>query len=435
MKCGFYETDITPCIGSIIPGGFAARYVSEILDPLFARAFVAVTEENALAVVSIDACGITKDITERIRQRVAKFSSIKPEHVMVMATHAHGGGPTLNWGEEVVTEEHYITELVNKAADAIIIAWRKAETSELLVGKAEVEGISFIRIYRMKDGSYKTNPSRKEPEKIQEPYTSIDSELIVLCVKQENRPVGAVINFATHPATVATTQVTGDYISVLSQELKKVYGSEFVTVFINGACGNINHINPFDANTCSGNRYRVVGSTLAEKAVEAVNKAVPMKSEVLLAAGKQIAAHLRKPDANDLKAAKEVFEEVGDNLIHAVPRTPNYQKVFFALQAFRAMADKHTEKELELQLFQIGDVYIAGTPTQLFVEFGKAIKAGLAKTTMVSAFANDYCGYVPLDCFIGDAGVYEARLCPTSTLAKGTGDKVVAGILELQQEL
>jgi hypothetical protein len=83
----------------------------------------------------------------------------------------------------------------------------------------------------------------------------------------------------------------------------------------------------------------------------------------------------------------------------------------------------------------IGDVYIAGTPTQLFVEFGKAIKAGLPKTAMVSAFANDYCGYVPLDCFIGDAGGYEAKLCPTSTLAKGTGDKVVEGILELQLQL
>lgn len=185
MRCGFYETDITPSIGSIIPGGFAARYVSEILDPLFARAFVAVTENKALAVVSIDACGITQDITQRIRERAAKFTSILAEDIMVMATHAHGGGPTLNWGEEVVREERYITELVNKAADAVIIAWKRAEEAEVFVGKTEVQGISFIRIYRMKDGSYKTNPSSKEPEKIDGPYTSIDPELMILYIKKK----------------------------------------------------------------------------------------------------------------------------------------------------------------------------------------------------------------------------------------------------------
>ena len=33
MKCSFFELDITPPLGSIIPGDFAARYASEILDP------------------------------------------------------------------------------------------------------------------------------------------------------------------------------------------------------------------------------------------------------------------------------------------------------------------------------------------------------------------------------------------------------------------
>ena len=169
MKCGFYETDITPALGSIIPGAFAARYANEILDPLFARAVVVANEDKILAIVSIDACGITRDITARIRERVAKLSPILPENVMVMATHAHGGGPTLNWGEQVVTEAHYLTELVNKAADAVVIAWNKAEESQLLLGTDELYGISFIRVYRMKDGTYKTNPSPKMPELIDQP--------------------------------------------------------------------------------------------------------------------------------------------------------------------------------------------------------------------------------------------------------------------------
>ncbi|MBR2616286.1 MAG: neutral/alkaline non-lysosomal ceramidase N-terminal domain-containing protein [Clostridia bacterium] len=435
MKCGFYETNVTPALNSIIPGGFAARYANEILDPLFARAFVAVSEERSLGIVSIDACGITLDITERIRERVAEFTPLQPEDVMVMATHAHGGGPTLNWGEQVVTDAHYLTELVNKAADAVIIAYQNAAESTLTLGRGELYGISFVRVYRMKDGTYKTNPSRKAPELIDAPHTDIDPELIVMGVKQEEKWVGAVVSFANHPATVATRQITGDYISILAKEMKGYFGSEFVTVFINGACGDINHVNPFDPETVEPDRYRVVGKTLAEKTREVMESASPMSCETLATAKKNIIARFRKPSPEALQAAKEVFEGLGDGLIESIPRTPGYQKTFYALQAFRIMADKRTVRDLELQLFRIGDVYVAGTPTQIFNRFGKRIKAGLPGACMVSAFANDYCGYVPEARFIGEPGVYEARLCPTSALAGETGDLVVEGILSLEKEL
>ena len=111
----------------------------------------------------------------------------------------------------------------------------------------------------------------------------------------------------------------------------------------------------------------------------------------------------------------------------------SYQKVFFAWQAFRAMSDKQTQREMELQLFRIGDYYIAGTPTQIFTEFGKRIKKGIGTHCMVSAFANDYCGYVPMAQFIGEPNVYEAKLCPTSALAPEAGDLIVEGILSLKE--
>ena len=145
MKCGFYEMDITPKLGSIIPGGFAARYAENVQEPLFARAFVAETEQSALAVVVVDACGITEDITLHVRERVAQLTPIPAENVMLIATHCHGGGPTLNWGEEVVTDPEYLTLLVNRAADSIALAYFRAEESEVVKGREELYGVAFIR--------------------------------------------------------------------------------------------------------------------------------------------------------------------------------------------------------------------------------------------------------------------------------------------------
>lgn len=431
MKCGFFELDITPPLGSIIPGDFAARYADEILDPLYVRAIAVRNESTCLAIASVDACGITLDITERIRDRVCGMIPMKSEEIMVMATHAHGGGPVLNWGEEVVRSETYLQMLVEKTADSIVTAYNRAADSELLLGKEELYGISFIRVYRMKDGSLKTNPGFGNPD-ILEPTTTIDPEVLALAVRQNGVYVGALINFANHPAIVANTKISGDYISVLSAEMKKLYGPQFVSVFINGACGNINHFDINNIATKSMDYHRVVGARLAEAVDAAIKAAVPMTDETLRAELGSTEVRLRKPTMEQLVAAKELFESKGDELVKSVPRTPGYMETFFALQAFHIMADKRTVRQLQLQLFRIGSCYVFGTPCQIFVQFGKRMKEACDGVAFVSAFANDYCGYVPTaDCM--RPGVYEARLAPTSALEPAAGDKLCDAIIAIYE--
>ena len=258
MKFGFYEMDITPPMGSIIPGNFGARYCDEVLDKLYARTVAIQNDEKLLAIAVIDACGITMDITESIRKRAVSLMPIKPEDIMVMATHTHGGGPTLNWGEEIVTDSNYLRTLTERCADAMYMAWKNAKEVDMLLGKEEITDISFIRVYEMKDGSLKTNPGRPNRDNVLKPTTTIDPELIVMAVKHRDSFSGAIVNFATHPATVFSNQITGDYISILANEMKRIYGPEFVTVFINGACGNINHVNLFDEPKSSLEIYKEV---------------------------------------------------------------------------------------------------------------------------------------------------------------------------------
>ena len=78
----------------------------------------------------------------------------------------------------------------------------------------------------MKDGSLKTNPEPSEYDQIDKPCAEIDSELYILAARRNGRYIGGVINVATHPATIATNEITGDYISVLSREMKELFGEE-----------------------------------------------------------------------------------------------------------------------------------------------------------------------------------------------------------------
>ena len=428
IRAGFCANEITPALGSIIPGDFGARYNVRVQEKLYVRAAVFELDDadtqKVAAIVSIDACGVYYSLTRRVRERVAQYVPIDPDAIMICATHCHGGGPTLNWGEEVVCNETYLTFLAERAADAVICAYNDRKEACLNWGEEVLEGFSFIRIWRMKDGSLKTNPGKGNPN-IVEPASPIDRSVGVIAVCVDGKPVGAVVNFACHPAIVATDVTSSDYIYHLARGLQEQYGPDFVTVFINGACGNINHFNPRDPETYKNGRHILLGRALAEKCVSAIEKASPMGEAIAWQEAK-LCARLRKPTPERLAEAYALFQSYGDELINSKPGTKNYIETFFALQAMHAAKDKRTRVVLPMQVLRIGDVQIFGSPCQIFVEFGMRIKAG-ARTAhaMVSAFANDYGGYVPMPEMM-IPGVYEARLATSSQLAPEAGDELVA---------
>ncbi|NMA09312.1 MAG: hypothetical protein GX929_09395 [Clostridiales bacterium] len=428
MRCGFYQTDITPPLGSVIPGDFGARYNTMILDPLYARAVIYESDGKTVGIVTVDACGIYKDITDRIRERTAQFIPLDPGALMVTATHCHGGGPTLNWGEEVCRDENYLSFLVTRAADAVVGAYQRLRGCTLRYGESELRGFSFIRIYRMKDGSFKTNPGIGNPD-IDAPVSQIDPGVRVLAAFDGERPYGALVNFTCHPAIVADTRTSADYIGAMSRRLRELYGEDFIAVFLNGACGNINHVNPFDPSSIRKGIHIALGTALAERVYTAVSASSEVDG-VVRCAEKTIPGRLRKPSAAYLLEKKALFDALGDGLEASKPGTPGYIETFFAWQAFGQQRDKRTVLPLYLQMAEVAGVKVFGFPCQIFVEFGDACRENAGGHAMVSAFANDYCGYVPTaECM--RPGVYEARLAETSRLVPETGDELVAAMREL----
>ncbi len=428
-QVGFQECDITPALGSIIPGGFAARYNVGVLDRIYTRAVVIGDGTKRIAIACVDCCGLTADICSRIKTRAAQISGILPEAIMVMADHIHAGGPTLNWGEEVVRDEVYLDRLVNATADAIAVASEKAEDHVTLsTASCDVPDIAFIRVYRTTDGGLVTNPS-PERKDIVGPYTSADPELRIVLASGNGRPLGAIVNFACHPAIVAGNMTSADYIGVLSRELKEKYGPDFVTVFVNGACGNINHLNIYDACTYTENRHIPTGKRLAEAVSQLISSPMKELSAPLGYASKPVVLGVRRPDEQAFLAAYRHIMDLGDGYIDKTPSTPNYTPTFFAIQAFMRMLDKRNHIDTAVQILDIAGIRLFGFPAQMFVEFGKKVKA-VVPNAMVSIFANDYLGYCPVpEAMV--PGVYEATLCATSMLAPDSGDRLVDAALRL----
>src|SRR5690606_27043408 len=107
------------------------------------------------------------------------------------------------------------------------------------------EKLSSNRRWWMRDGSVGWNPGKRNPELVR-PAGPIDPEVGVFYAEtadREARPILTFVNFAMHPDTTGGTRVSADYPGVLARLLALCKGPDMLTLFANGTCGNLNHLN------------------------------------------------------------------------------------------------------------------------------------------------------------------------------------------------
>ncbi len=93
MKVGFAETDITPAVGTERPGGYGKSYHQSIHDPCKVRAVVFDDGRMRVAIASVDALALHREMVLAVRKAVHQQCGIEPEAILVCASHSHSSGP------------------------------------------------------------------------------------------------------------------------------------------------------------------------------------------------------------------------------------------------------------------------------------------------------------------------------------------------------
>lgn len=423
LKCGFSEVDITPWLGLNIPGYLNLRVATGIKDNLYAKAIVISNGTSAIGLVSIDALDLELDDVKRIRKRIQQFTGIAEDSIMVCSTHTHTGGPVVN---SFVTRrnEEYINYLINKAADAVIIAFNEMKPARIGTGKGFVDDISFNRRYIMKDGSVKTNPGRLNPM-VDKPAGPIDPDVTIIRVEDmEGSIIGAVVNFACHLDVVWGNEYSADYAGELGRQLKSVYGQKFVSLFLNGLSGNINHIDinsNIDYKAETPPHYKKMGRILAGETVKVLTN-IDCKDNMLINSKKEtLSIPLRKVSEEDLIKARR---EVDANNISEIDKV-------FANEILEFNKNRTDNADVEVQVLRIGNTTITGFPGDVFVEFGLHIKKESPfEYNLLSSHTNGRNGYIPTkEAFI--QGGYEVRTTSSNKLSHNAGEIITKSALDI----
>ncbi|MBD3265488.1 hypothetical protein GF373_02360, partial [bacterium] len=155
LQAGYGEFNITPKLGTTMPGYFSERRADGILDPLLAKVLLLRHENTEIAIIAADLIGIPKPVVDKIRQEITQKTKIPTDHIFIHATHTHTGA-TVSEIADVLPNQ--FTKAVQRAQQ------NTQKTPSISYGCGEEHSVAFIRRFLMKNGTVRTNPGRQNPE-------------------------------------------------------------------------------------------------------------------------------------------------------------------------------------------------------------------------------------------------------------------------------
>lgn len=243
MKVGFGRSDITPRLGVQLAGygPYRNRAAAEIIAPLHARAVLLRDRAQVALIVSVELCGLPRELDACIRSAAAQAAGVKAADVFLSVTHTHSSpavGGMVGWGE---ADQMYVETLPVRVAAAAAQARAALRDAEWRVGAGPCEGIA---VNRETDAGFAMNANlaeRLDPEWRPAHPEQTDPTVRVLAAYSGKRLLGLLHHFGCHPVIYGekTAAIHGDYAGLASLHLEAAHPGA-VALFLPGALGDIN---------------------------------------------------------------------------------------------------------------------------------------------------------------------------------------------------
>ncbi len=411
--------EITPQKPVQMAGYYGDRVSTRTHDPLFAQALALSDGKTVVAMTEVDVVSVAAELVAEIREMAQKLCGVPGGRIMIAATHTHTG-PHLE------REPEYLAWMKPRVAEAVAAAVKDLAASELRFGRTEQREVSFIRRFRMKDGSVVTNPGLLNPN-VAHPLGVVDPQLNTLRVVRNGKTRAVVVNFALHCDTVGGDHISACWPYFMAERMKEELGTDVEVIFTQGCAGDINHWNVFKGGHFKGfEEAKRIGRIVGEGALRALAAEETVAPGPVAAAQRVVALPIQPVSEEDYKAAKaEMARPYTSTADFTMERV-------LARKRVRAYEWPDKVWKLETQTLRAGSVAFVGVPGELFNALGRQIKAGSPlRHTSVVELANNGSGYIG-EAFNYAEGGYEMT---SSVVAPGSGEMVRDAALEALREV
>ena len=443
MKTGFAKTRITPPLGAPIIGYYEARFVKGVADDLFARAVAFDDGARRAVIVALDICLLPQKYFDAMKDAIAGAAGMDRDAIFINCSHTHTG-PLV--GGDFATRNHssgeYDAFLVASVRDAALQALSDLRPSRFGIARGQAKNISFVRRYRMKDGSVATNPGVGNPA-IDHALGAPNETVTLVRINREGGDGVFIVNFGTHPDSVGGELVSADYPGFACALLERALPG-VRCLFLQAPQGDVNHVNvhptageaalaaiDFDGVPRSLALSEHMGRSIAGAVLSICSIAEPVAADTLSYASRRV--DLPSHQENDrLDEVRHTFEMYESGRAAELPFKEMALTTAVA-EAKRIMRLEHGPESFPylLSALRVGDLAFAGIGGEPFTEIRNRIDAGSPfKNTVQCCLTNGAGGYIPTRAAYGEGG-YETA---SSNLKPGCDDILVEAMLELLHE-
>ena len=219
LYAGFARVDVTPMTGIGIAGYYEKRYSEGVLDELKLDALALSCGDDKVLLVSIDNLSLKREVAIALRESISEETGLPTEAIYLHATHTHTGPFIRKDSEDILLQEYY--QLVRRRmCDASKYALEDLKPAKMGWGIGNAPNIAFVRRFRMKDGSVRTNPGVNNPD-ILCPIGDVDERVTVLRFDREHAASIVLVHFGNHPDTVGGCKISADWPGFLRKTVEK----------------------------------------------------------------------------------------------------------------------------------------------------------------------------------------------------------------------
>ena len=443
FSAGFARLDVTPPLGIPLVGYFHHRVADGVLDPLVIECVAVSDGTNDALIYCVDDLHLTNPFFAKAFPAITAATGVPRDRIYVHSTHTHTG--PADWLRSGFSEEeNRLTQLyadlrIAKLADAGRMALSNRAPATIAVAKTECRNISFIRRYRMKDGSVRTNPGLTNPN-VKEPLGTPDETLQLIRFKRTGAPDIAIVNFGTHPDTTGGNKYSADWPGVVRSTFENAIGGGVKCLFLNAAQGDVNHhyrfpppgraaLNKQRSQNCRAIAIHM-GHAVAGAAMAMWDVCEDIPGGPVRGAVTAVPMPTNLPTADEIKWV-ELFDAGRKN---EIPLSGMEIRTLTSPNSrVRKLKNGPDHIDILVSSLAIGDrLAFAGLPCEPFVDIGRAIKAQSPfGTTLITCLTNGSEGYIPSTKAHSEGG-YEGL---SSRFAAPTGDKLVAAQVEQLKKL
>ena len=433
LKVGYARVNINPPLGVNIAGYFVQRIADGILDDLEVCAVAVQSGESTVILMTVDNCGVPKQHLDAWRARIAERVGIDADAVLIHSTHTHQG-PAVYVGVTNPLNIEYTGFVGHRVVDAAQMAFEDLKPARMGIGVGEAKNVAFIRRYRMKDGTAKTNPGVNNPD-ILHSIGDTDERVNVVRFDREGAETVVIGNFGNHPDVVGGNKISADWPGMTRRTVEQAIENT-KCIFFNGAQGDVNHVNvhpkagdfndmfnDFDGCSRGYGHARHIARVVTGAIMSVYDKVEYMDVDSVKYSQQIVEIASNKADPKDLPLAHKY------NDLHKAGRDDLIPYEAMMLTTVVAAAARMVRLEngpdafpMRFTAIAIGDVAFFGIPGEPFTGVGRGIKEAEGwKMVIPSCNTNGKEGYFPMkDSY--DEGGYEAG---TSNFKAGAAERII----------